>query len=112
MCILCKVHGALDVFSVLTKHCLVCTACIQYNALLDGRRLRGRGRIPDGQDLVGKHSSPSRSMLLMLVHWARQKRLSKHVHLDGMTLTRLETGMDSSIPKIWEWEGREKNPFL
>ena len=112
MCILCKVHGALDVFSVLTKHCLVCKACIQYSALLDGRRLRGQGRIPDGQDLVGKHSSASRSMLLMLVHWARQKRLSKHVHLDGMTLTRLETGMDSSIPKICEWEGREKNPFL
>ena len=39
-------------------------------------------------------------MLLMLVDWARQKRLSKHVHLDGMTLTRLETGMDSSIPNI------------
>ena len=63
-------HGAHNVLSVLTKHCLVCTACIQYSALLDGRRLRGRGRIPDGQDLVGKHSSASRSMLLMLVDWA------------------------------------------
>ena len=51
-------------------------------------------------------------MLLMLVDWPRQKRLSKHVRLDGMTFTRLETRMNNSIPKIWEGEGSEKNPFL
>ena len=73
----CKVRGAHNVLSVLSKHCSVGTACIQYSALLDaGRKLRGRGRIPDGQDLVGKHSSASHSMLLMLVDWPRKKKLS------------------------------------
>ena len=51
-------------------------------------------------------------MLLMLVDWARQKRLSKHGHWYGMTFTGLETAMDNSIPKIFEGKGSEKNPFL